>query len=137
MGTSHSFKWESKLRFNQADPSGWMFYGAAFELMHACYEDFIGSLGFSWQSWFNNPEWALPIRATQAEYLNIVRPGEALQMLVSIEKIGETSFTLNFECRQRDQNCFHLKSTHAFLDKKTGQKRPIPSEIRQKLESCP
>lgn len=129
------FKWENQLRFNQADPSGWMFFGSAFELMHACYEDFVVSLGFTWAQWFSNPEWALPIRATEAEYLNILRPGEKLTIDLSIQKIGETSFSLAFQIQQRDKVACVVKSTHAFLDKKTGQKRPIPEDIRKKLEA--
>lgn len=135
MDSSKAFLWQSQLRFNQADPSGWMFFGSAFELMHACYEDFVVHLGFEWTGWFNNPEWALPIRATEAEYLNILRPGEALNMQVSLLKLGETSFTLKFECQQRGKTAFQVQSTHTFIDKKTGQKRLVPTEIRAKLET--
>ncbi len=135
MAKSKSFQCESKLRFHQADPSGWMFFGAAFELMHDCYEDFVVSMGFEWPKWFNNSEWAVPIRATEAEYNNVIRPGEVLQIDVSVLKVGETSFTLAFDFRQKEKSACVVKSTHTFLDKKNGQKRPIPDEIRQKLEA--
>lgn len=134
MESKTAFQWENKLRFNQADPSGWMFFGSAFELLHACYEDFVIHLGYEWAQWFNNPEWALPIRATSAEYLNVLRPGQPLSISLSVTKVGETSFTLNFDVTQQGKTACRLQSTHAFLDKKTGQKRPIPADIKSKLE---
>ena len=112
-----------------------MFFGSAFELMHASYEDFVVSLGFEWAFWFNNPEWAIPIRATEAEYLNVIRPGEKLTIGISVLKIGESSFSLSFKFQQKGKTACLVKSTHSFLDKKTGQKRPIPDEIREKLEA--
>lgn len=136
MKIQKSFEWTGRLRFDQADPSGWMFFGNAFQLMHVAYEDFVLSLGFEWDFWFKNPEWAVPVRATEAEYLSVVKPGQPLNIHIQVLKVGQSSFQLAAAIYQgSSEPACRLKSTHAFLDKRTGQKQDLPLLVRNKLEA--
>jgi acyl-CoA thioesterase FadM len=135
------FLFRTHVRFHQADPAGIMFFGHVGALAHDAYEGFVGSLGFTYSEWFENPEWAVPIRRTTCDYLRPMPAGLELTIVVGVEKIGETSFTLTYSFHGRDNVDRHdetfakMQIVHSFIDKKTRAKFPIPSVVRGKLEA--
>ena len=129
------FSFLTAVRFHQADPAGILFFGHVGALAHDAYEAFVEHLGFSWREWFENPEWAVPIRKTSCEYLKPMRAGEELTIVVGIEKIGESSITLNYDFRCKGETHAEMQIVHVFLDKKARAKMPIPSVVRRKLEA--
>lgn len=126
------FKAKVPIRFNQADPGGILFFGNVYPIAHDVYEDFVKALGFTWNEWFANPEWAVPIRHSSCEYFAPMFAGKMIDVEVKVERVGDSSFTLRYEFKSDRPHC-KVELVHTFIDKKTFGKRTMPSEIRGKL----
>lgn len=133
MADPATYRWSSQIRFHQADPAGWMFYGAAFELAHDCFEDFVGHLEIPRKDWFESKKIAVPVRATQANYLAPLRAGDHFEIQMSLTKIGDSSLTAQFRFFKKDTLCLEIESTHVFMSVESQTKCPIPPEIKDRL----
>jgi len=128
------FQWKGQVRFREADPFGWMFFGSAFDIAHDCFEDFVTHLGIPWRDWFLHPEWGVPVRATEAKYQAPLQVGDKFVVQVSLSHLGESSFTVAFEFLKDQKLCAELSTTHVFISKAGHLKQPIPTQIRRLLE---
>lgn len=135
MKSGQTFHWKGLVRFHQADPAGWMFYGSAFQLVHDCFEDFISHLDIPRAEWFSNPQWAVPVRATKADYRAPLRVGDHFEIDLHLSNLGESSLTVNFELKKGETSCLSVETTHVFMDTKTQRKCAIPPDFRRRLEA--
>lgn len=128
-----SFRWQNRMRFHQADPAGWMFFGRAFELAHDCMEDLLVDAGFAWRDWFANKDYAMPIRQAQADYRRPIPAGAVYDIEAFVRHLGETSVGFEFIFRSGDQVCLVLQSTHVLLNLQTQKPEAWPTGFRQNL----
>lgn len=128
-----TYQWQSRIRFHQADPAGWMFFGRAFELAHTCLEDFLVHAGIAWESWFHSDLYAMPIRKAEADYQRPLPSGQVYEIQAFVEKIGNSSVAFVFQFLAKGQICLVVKSTHVLLDLKTQTPAAWPPEFRQAL----
>ncbi len=136
MATSRTtFSTRAVIRFRDADPAGVMFFGNVFGIAHDAYEEFIRHLGFEWNEWFAHPEWAVPIRQSSCEYFMPMRPAEVYVILVFVDRIGESSFTLRYAFEAKGRKHCEVSLVHTFLNKQTRTKMPVPSDVRDRLEA--
>ena len=69
------------------------------------------------------------------EFGNPLRAGEAFELRIAIEKIGTSSLTWRGEAVRPDgESLFRLKLVSVMIDMSSGEKRPIPAEIRAGLD---
>ncbi len=123
--------------FDQCDPAGILFSGHYPLLAHRAIEEFVVHMGFSWGEWFQHPQYAIPLRHLEVNYLSPLRAGELYDWTVSLGDLGETSVPFKVEVRSvQDPSvvCAQIQSVHVFLDIKLKQKTAIPLEFRHKLE---
>jgi acyl-CoA thioesterase FadM len=135
--TKAPYKVSIPLRFRDADSEGILFFGRANELAHDAYEDFVTSaLGFQWKEWFDHPEWGVPIRHAACDFRRPMRPGDTVEVSVSIKEIGDSSFTSAYVFRNSkgDVHC-EVTLTHVFVTRAGHTKLGIPSNVRERLES--
>ncbi|MFI0435598.1 MAG: acyl-CoA thioesterase [Parachlamydiaceae bacterium] len=126
---SHSFF----ISFHLADPGGILFFGHAFSLTHQAFELFVvHALEYSWNDWFEHPDWIVPIRHTEADYVHPIKAGRDCAIEVAVTSLSNSSFTLRSTLHQSTL-CCTVKTVHLFLDRKTGKKIDIPSHLRDKL----
>jgi acyl-CoA thioesterase FadM len=132
------FSVQVPIRFRDADLAGISFFGRVYGFAHDAFEDFVGHLGFEWNSWFNNEDWGLPIRHSECDYLMPLLPSEKYQIQVLVERISKSSFTLRYLFSNVNNteriNC-EVRLVHTFYDKKARTKMSIPSDIHDRLES--
>lgn len=127
-----AFQTKMKIRFRDADPAGIMFFGNILGLTHDVFEEFIDSLGISWQEWFKPVQWACPIRHAEVEYLSPFVPGKTYVAAAQVLKIGQTSFQMQYEFLTKEQKiCARVKVVHSFVDQKTFQKADVPQRYRE------
>ncbi len=135
MSVQGPFRTKHRLHFRQADPAGIMFFAEAFQLAHDTYEEFLEYLGFSYQEWFTNPEWAVPIRTTEADYRRPMVPPHLYEIEVAVEDIGETSMALRYSFLREGELHAEVRLVHVFINKERHQKMAIPSRVRHALET--
>lgn len=138
-----TFKWPSQIRFHQADPAGWMFYGTAFEITHDCFEDFIAHLEIPRKDWFESKIFAVPVRATEAIYHAPLRVGDHFEIQMNLSHLGESSLKVRFRFVKPAMVvgspptpqivCLEIQTTHVFMGLESQKKCPIPPEFRNRL----
>lgn len=113
--------------------AGICYFNQAFNLFHDQYEEFVGQKITNKANWFNNPEWVVPIRHIESEYLRPLMAFETYQVNIRVSETGESSFKLETTFEKGTQTHCKITSTHVFVDKKTFKSRSIPTEILKSL----
>ena len=96
-------------------------------------------ISISWEEWFANDGWGIPLRHVEAEYLQPLRPNEAYEVDLWVDEIGRSWVRFAYEFRKSDQQvATRLKTTHVFVEstKPDVRKRDIPETLRQRLEKA-
>jgi YbgC/YbaW family acyl-CoA thioester hydrolase len=121
--------------FYQADPAGVLFYGRIFELFHQAYAALVVRAGVPYQRHFGIGEYATPIVHAEADYRRPIRPGETLEVRLTVERLGESSITLAFEIVDAGGDIRATgREVHVTVDAHTFGTRPMPAELRAALE---
>ncbi|MCP4414913.1 MAG: acyl-CoA thioesterase [Gammaproteobacteria bacterium] len=127
-------KYIAPVRFTHTDPAGYVFFPRFFEMFQACVED-----------WFNNGlkiDYAkqilefgvgLPTANIECTFAKPCKLGELIEISLSVEKIGNSSITINFQ--NHVNNDLRLKARSVLVAINTSDGRPIPlkDNLRQKL----
>jgi acyl-CoA thioester hydrolase/1,4-dihydroxy-2-naphthoyl-CoA hydrolase len=124
-----------QLRFRDADPAGIIFFGNVYKIAHDTYEDFIGYLGFEWDEWFQNPDWAVPIRHSSCEHLVPLKPAHTYDVEVWVDRISKSSFTVKYVFVAEGITYCEVSLVHTFYNKRARTKMSIPSEVLDRLEA--
>jgi YbgC/YbaW family acyl-CoA thioester hydrolase len=123
--------------FDEADGEGIVFFGNYFRLAHRALEQYLPTLNISWNDWFKNPGFGVPLRHVEADYLKPLRPGEAYQVLMSVAEIGESSVHFSYEFSHPNGDvCARLKTSHVFVARPGMKKMTVPADIREKLANA-
>lgn len=116
--------------FHLADPAGILFFGNLFSLFHQAFEQFvIDQLECSWNFWFQNPDWIVPIKQTEAQYLSPLQVGQECLIDLSVTALSSSSFTLTASFHQQEQICCVAKTVHVFCNRSNKQKILIPPPL--------
>jgi acyl-CoA thioester hydrolase/1,4-dihydroxy-2-naphthoyl-CoA hydrolase len=120
--------------FHLADPGGVLFFGHAFSLAHEAYEQLVQSeWGFIWGDWFQNPDWVVPIKKAEANYLAPIQAGQACLIEVEVAAVSTSSFTLKSVLSQQTP-CCEVFTVHVFCDRATKKKQPIPQGVAKQIQ---
>jgi YbgC/YbaW family acyl-CoA thioester hydrolase len=129
------FTVKKRINFHDCDPAGILFYAKLFEINHSVYEELIDSFNLS-QSYWNNPQFVVPITKTNGEYLKPIKPGEEIKVNLTVTLLKENSFQLTYEwINSESEIAATARTVHVFVDKNKWKKTSIPEEISKKLES--
>jgi 1,4-dihydroxy-2-naphthoyl-CoA hydrolase len=128
------FTLESIIRLHQADAAGIVFFANYFEIAHDAYEAFMQSIGFGFQHVINKTDFLLLIAHAEAHYRKSLVPGEQVRVQLRTEKIGRTSYVLQYTILDAagDEVCT-VRTVHVAVDKKSGEKIPLPADLRKEL----
>lgn len=117
--------------FHMADPAGILFFGNAFTLFHQAFEHFVTHhLETPWEEWFQNPEWIVPIRHAEVEYLKPILAGKTCRIALSLAGASTSSFTIAATIEQ-EELCCSMKIVHVFCSRSTKNKISIPKKFEQ------
>ena len=87
-----------RVGFKDCDPAGILFFPKVFELYHESFEFFITEgLKINWNQYFQNSKLAFPIKHVECEYLKPIQANTKAQLLIRVDRIGMSSFTINCE----------------------------------------
>jgi YbgC/YbaW family acyl-CoA thioester hydrolase len=123
--------------FDDSDQEGIVFFGNYFRLAHRAFEQFLPQLGIAWNEWFKHPDWGVPLRHVESDYLAPIHPGETFLVHISVDKIGESSVHFSYTFVGQDgQPRAKLKSSHVFLGRPSWKKINVPETLSQRLSAA-
>ncbi len=123
-----------KIHFDEADPAGIAFSGGLFTKIHRCFEDFIEAMKIDPNEFFFNRDSIFPLRHNEAEYFKPLLPLKTYSVLISVLRISETSFQMEFKVMDQEVPHAVVRSTHVCCDSQTFTKKPIPDFLRGGLQ---
>ena len=122
------------IRLEHTDAAGILFFANQLSLAHELYEQFLSKIGFPISKVINECSFLLPIVHTEADYLKKLIVGDELSAELTIEKIGTTSFTLDYQfINFQNELAGTAKTIHVTLDRKSEKAIAIPNELKQAL----
>lgn len=120
----------------EADVAGVLFFANQFKLVHDAYEAFLQSKGMAINDLLNNTNFHLPVVQAETDFKAPLRVGDKVVVRLFVKKLGNTSFILAHEIYKNGTELTGSgKTVHVCIDKNTGDKIPIPTQLLEILES--
>lgn len=125
----------NKVRMHDTDMAGILYFARQFRFAHDALEDFAESEGLGFNDLFHKENFVFVIVHAEADYKQTLRVGDNLEIHLSIDHIGDSSFTVSYRIYKSEKILTGTaKTVHVTLDSKTRKKIPIPHSLREKLK---
>jgi acyl-CoA thioester hydrolase len=131
------FRMKRIIEFGDTDMAGIVHFAQFFNYMEAAEHAFLRSLGLSVVMTWEGAKVGMPRVAASCEYLRPVRFEDAIDIAVSVKKIGRSSVTYSFEFFKDDVEIANGEITSVLCHMQLGdglKTLEIPPPIRAKLE---
>ena len=127
--------YQTKIKLHETDAAGLLFFSNQFKIIHDAYESLLEKIGFGFAELIRHQSFFLPIVHAEADYKKPLFVGDVVEIQVTIEKVGQTSFTFAYKLlNARKELVGTARTVHVTMDKKTHTKIPLPSDMREKIE---
>jgi len=124
----------NKVRMNDTDMAGILYFANQFRFVHDAWEDFVEKENISFKKVLHEENFLFVIVHAEADYFAPLDIGDKLEIHVSVETIGNSSFTMLYQIYKEDKTEAGLaKIVHVTIDKKTRKKISIPSHLKELL----
>ncbi len=127
-----------KIRFDDVDGAGIVYYPQFFHLCHKAFEDFFDdAASVSYPQLINDQRRGFPTVAIQSDFSAPLRYGDIALVKLSIGKIGRTSAIFHYEIRRKRDSklCFSAQITKVFMNLDNNKVLPVPDDMRSLLEN--
>ncbi|HKJ72508.1 MAG TPA: thioesterase family protein [Alphaproteobacteria bacterium] len=123
-----------RIRFAHVDPAGIVFYARYFEIINSVLEDwFRDGLEHDFGLLNEKDRVGIPLLHIEADFIRPSFLNDIVEFRLSVEKIGNSSFTLNYEGRLGDEVRLKMKAVHAFVELDQKKSVPIPDAVRERM----
>lgn len=126
-----------KIRFDDVDGAGIVYYPQFFHLCHAAFEDFFDSAApVSYPELVRDRRLGFPTVAIESNFSAPLVYGDVAIVALSVERMGKSSVTLGYEIhRKRDGVlCFTARVTTVLVSIDTMKPVPLGDEYRSLFE---
>jgi len=125
---------ETTIRLADSDAAGVLFFARQFVLAHEAFEEFMDAVGCGLGALLATRSYLLPIVHAESDYLAPLRPGDRLKISLSIARLGESSFTSQYEMTRADGAAAgSCRLVHVAIDPQGRGKIPLPGSLRSAL----
>lgn len=123
--------------FGKADPQGFLYHARLAEMAHELIEEFWSQHKLGWKFWFQNPEWAVPLRHAECEFLSPLQAGQECAATLQVKEVGDSSVKFLCEFYAPGPKGLTLAArsttTHVFVSREGFRKIPVPHLVREAL----
>lgn len=133
-----AFKSVQKIRFDDVDGAGIVYYPQFFHLCHKAFEDFFDeSADASYPELIRKRRVGFPTVAIQSEFHAPLAYGDVAVVELTVLEIGNTSVKLGYDIRRRadGQLCFNADITNVLVGLDDLQPLRIESDLRAVFEN--
>ncbi|MDX1522748.1 MAG: thioesterase family protein [Anaerolineae bacterium] len=129
------FTQQVTIRFEHCDPAGIVFYPRYFEMVNRIMEEWLEQeIGVSIADLIFKRKLIIPTLRIECEFLNPSRLEDVLTISLKVEKLGNSSFTLNVTATCGEEVRFQARPVVVVVDKDRGKSVPIPGDMRTAME---
>ena len=126
-----------KIRFDDVDGAGIVYYPQYFRLCHACFEDFFDTAApVSYPNLIRERRLGFPTVAIDSEFSAPLEYGDIAVVELDVERVGTTSVVFRYRIRRKRDGAgaFKARITTVLMDLDTYQPKRVPAELRAILE---
>ncbi len=128
------FCYATTVKLHDTDAAGLLFFGNQFRIAHDAYESLMTEIGFSFARILRRESFFIPIAHAEADFKRALFVGDSLTVELTVEKLGDSSFTLAHRLLAADGGeAGTVKTVHVCVDRETQRPTPIPPSLREKL----
>lgn len=128
-----AFKWRLRVRFSDTDSSRRIHYSAMFRFMEAAEDEFLRSLGLPYAAVEKAKGVSFPRVHVEAQFVAPLRYDEVVDMEVTVERVGETAFTLYFDASKDGKPVARGRVTVVCISVETERPVLLPGELAEAL----
>jgi len=122
------------IRLHDTDAAGILFFANQLKIVHDVYEQFMTRIDFPFRRRFEERDFYLPIVHTEADFFQPLAVGDTVEIILKIEAVGNSSFTLAYTLTDLDGIVVGTARTvHVTVDPATWKKIPLPEAFRKAL----
>jgi 4-hydroxybenzoyl-CoA thioesterase len=136
-GVMRSYRAERRIRFSDCDPAGIVFYPQYFVLFNGALEDWVDALGIGFSNLVARRRIGLPSVRIEADFQAISRFGDAVSLLLEVERVGSRSLTLAWRCLAADTGEVRMAMRQVVVTTslETHRAVEIPADLRAAIEA--
>lgn len=124
-----------RVRFQDVDAAGTIFFPRVLEYMADAYVEVLERAGLDVPKILAEKRWAAPLAHAEADFLGPLLYGDVAHVEVAIARLGTTSVTFGHRIRGADGAARSVGvTTHVFVDGRSFKPIPIPDALRVFLE---
>jgi 1,4-dihydroxy-2-naphthoyl-CoA hydrolase len=130
-----AFEHKRRVRFNETDPAGIVFFANIFVYCHEAFEELLRSLGMPLEGIIASREQVLPLGHAEADFKRPFRAGVLVTIRVNVGRIGDRSFRLDYDMLDESGAQLATVSTvHVAVDPASGQATRLAPRLREALK---
>jgi 4-hydroxybenzoyl-CoA thioesterase len=133
---TRSFRAERRIRFSDCDPAGIVFYPQYFVMFNGVLEDWVDALGIGFHDLLAHRRIGLPSVRIEADFHAVSHFGDAVSVLLEVERVGGKSLTLGWRCiaAQGGELRMAMRQVVVTTSLETHQAIAIPEDLRAAIE---
>ncbi len=130
------FTYKTIIRIHHTDAAGLIFFGSIFSITQDAFESLFSQIGFDFGEIFKSGSFITPVVHAESNYIKPIVLGDQLSIKVTNEKIGKTSFIMNYDfLNQKNILVAQVKIINVVIGYKNRKKKSIPKDLRQALQN--
>ena len=130
-----AFEHRMRVRFQHTDPAGIVFFANILVYCHEAYEEFLRKGGIPLEEFLGKRKQTLPLGHAEATFKRPFRAGQLVTVKVSVGRIGDRSFRLEYDLYgEAGEHLATAATVHVAVDPATGRSTAILPELRDILE---
>jgi len=133
-----AFVKELRVRFNEVDHAGIVFYPRFFDWFHMAFEDFFEAhTEAPYHVWTSERRVGWPAVHIETDLRSPVRYGDAFRVAMTFPKVGRTSFVARYDVFVGERHCARAEITVVTTNLDTLTPLELPATVRAALERFP
>jgi 4-hydroxybenzoyl-CoA thioesterase len=125
-----------KIRFDDVDGAGIVYYPQFFHLCHGAFEDFFDSAApLSYPELIGERRLGFPTVSIHCDFRAPLRYGDVAVVALTVKRIGNSSVAFGYEIRRKRDGalCFTADLTTVVTNLDTHRPVPVPEDLREIL----
>jgi 1,4-dihydroxy-2-naphthoyl-CoA hydrolase len=129
------YEYNTTIKLHEVDAAGILFFANYFKLANDTLEGFLESRGMSIRKLLQEVPYLLPVVHAEMDYKMSLVVGDKVTVKLEVEKIGQGSVILAYRVLRGGKDLAASgRIVHASIDRKTGEKIPVPQELLDILD---
>jgi 1,4-dihydroxy-2-naphthoyl-CoA hydrolase len=128
--------YNTKIRLFHTDAANLIFFSNLFNIAYECYEEFLERSGFGVKKILKDNDFHIPVVHAEADYFKPLRIGDKVEIRLSLNSSGKSSFTLDFVLfNESGEKTARVRTINVVIETKSSKPIKIPSKLLKILNS--